>query len=84
MDNMENLIFDIAWDDEANVWYTEETPIPGVVAEANTIDELQKKLSVIISEISDISLESSDFNKSKSAPVPYVIKSIQMTQMKSV
>lgn len=45
------FVFKVVWDNEAEVWYTSETPIQGVLAEAPTLDELSKKLSVIIPEI---------------------------------
>lgn len=48
---MENLVFEVSWDEEAEVWYTSETPIQGAMAEAPTLEELSKKLSVIIPEV---------------------------------
>lgn len=50
----ETLVFEVLWDDEAKVWYTSETPIQGVLAEAPTLDELSEKLSVIIPEVLEI------------------------------
>lgn len=50
----EILVFEVLWDDEAKVWYTSETPIQGVLAEAPTLDELSEKLSVIIPEVLEI------------------------------
>ena len=47
------------WDDEAGVWYTSETPIQGVLAEAPTLEELAQKLSIIIPEI--LEMEEQDF-----------------------
>jgi hypothetical protein len=48
---MENLVFEVSWDEEAEVWYTSETPIQGAMAEAPTLEKLSKKLSVIIPEV---------------------------------
>ncbi len=47
----ETLVFEVLWDNEAEVWYTYETPVQGAMAEAPTLDELYSKLSVIVSEI---------------------------------
>ena len=45
------LVFDVLWDNEAEVWYTYKTPVQGAMAEAPTLDELYSKLSVIVSEM---------------------------------
>ena len=49
--NMSELVFDVAWDSEAEVWWISKTPIPGLVTEAPTLDELQQKLVVMIPEM---------------------------------
>ena len=36
------------WDDEAQVWYTAETSIRGLVAEANTLENLRERLMLMI------------------------------------
>ena len=33
----EILVFEVPWDEEAEVWYTSETPIQGALAEAPTL-----------------------------------------------
>ena len=45
------LVFEVLRDEEAEVWYTSETPIQGVLAEAPTLEELSEKLSIILPEI---------------------------------
>ena len=45
------LVFEVLRDEEAEVWYTSETPIQGVLAEAPTLEELSEKLSIIVPEI---------------------------------
>ena len=77
---MEELKFEIAWDDEARVWYTTETPVPGVVAEAPTIDDLQKKLSLLIAEMLEICRETNHFTAPEPTLAPYIIKSIQLAR----
>lgn len=46
--------FEATWDDEAKVWWTSKTPIPGIVTEAPTIEELYEKLSVLIPEMLEV------------------------------
>ena len=36
------------WDDEAQVWYTAETNIRGLVIEAETLEKLRERLMLII------------------------------------
>ena len=36
------------WDDEANVWYTAETSIRGLVTSAETLEQLRERLMLII------------------------------------
>lgn len=81
---MEELKFEVAWDDEAMVWYTTETPIPGIVAEAPTIDDLQRKLSLLIAEMSEIRRDVNHFTAPEPTPAPYIIKSIQLARINAV
>lgn len=60
----EALAFKVLWDDEAKVWYTSETPIQGVLAEAPTLGELSEKLSVIIPEVLEARSELPDTRRS--------------------
>ena len=75
---MENLTFDVCWDDEAKVWYTSETPIQGAMAEAPTLEELSRKLSIIIPEVLEVDRESAFISSkmSKETPLPFIIKSL--------
>ena len=49
--NMKPFVFEASWDDEAKVWWISKTPIPELVTEASTIDELYNKLSILIPEM---------------------------------
>ncbi len=84
---LNTLVFEVCWDEEAQVWYTtENTPIQGAMAEAPTLEELSEKLSVIIPEILAIEEEAkqkthevSVFTSSRTpqkTPLPFVIKSL--------
>ena len=39
------------WDDEASVWVAESGDVPGLVAEAETVEALSEKLRVLIPEM---------------------------------
>lgn len=39
------------WDDEARVWYVAETDVPGLATEAATLEEMERKLLVMIPEL---------------------------------
>jgi predicted RNase H-like HicB family nuclease len=41
----------VACDDEAKVWYVEDADIPGLAAEAATLEELRRKVPVIIQDL---------------------------------
>jgi len=40
-----------AWDPEARVWYTEESSLPGLNLEAETLDELRNALPGAIEDL---------------------------------
>ena len=44
----------IAWDDEASVWYVRDSDLPGLVAEADTVDALREKLPPRVRELVDL------------------------------
>lgn len=48
---MRTFVFEANWDDEAEVWWISKTPIPGLITEASTLDELYRKLSIMIPEM---------------------------------
>lgn len=48
---MSELVFEVAWDSEVEVWWISKTPIPGLVTEAPTLDALHQKLVVMIPEM---------------------------------
>ena len=39
------------WDDEAKVWVAESDDVPGLVAEALSVDQLVEKLKTLIPEL---------------------------------
>ncbi|MGO4704958.1 DUF1902 domain-containing protein [Microvirga sp. 2MCAF38] len=40
-----------AWDEEAKVWYVQESDIPGLVTEAETLEDLRRKVPLIIQDL---------------------------------
>lgn len=56
-----NYTVKISWDDEARVWYVEESDVPGLCIEAATVDLMAERLKVIIPELLEESgVESAD------------------------
>ncbi|MCO5063729.1 MAG: DUF1902 domain-containing protein [Rhizobiaceae bacterium] len=43
-----------AWDDEAKVWYVEDTDVPGLATEAPTMDALLEKLVRMVPEMLEL------------------------------
>ncbi|HZF31342.1 MAG TPA: DUF1902 domain-containing protein [Gammaproteobacteria bacterium] len=41
----------LEWDDEARVWYVADSDVPGLATGADTLDELVRKLQVVIPEL---------------------------------
>jgi len=39
------------WDEEAQTWYVAESDVPGLATGADTLDELTRKLQVLIPEL---------------------------------
>lgn len=46
-----HVVVRAAWDDEAQVWYVEETDVPGLATEAATLEALRRKIPVIIQDL---------------------------------
>jgi predicted RNase H-like HicB family nuclease len=43
-----------SWDDEARVWVAESDDVPGLVAEAATVEKLMRKLRVLVPELLEL------------------------------
>jgi predicted RNase H-like HicB family nuclease len=48
---MSPLRVDAAWDDEASVWVATSDDIPGLITEADTLEELRSKLVDLVPEL---------------------------------
>ena len=42
------------WDAEASVWYVAETDVPGLATEAATLEEMERKLMLMIPELLEL------------------------------
>jgi len=41
----------VAWDQEAGVWYVQESDIPGLVTEAPTLEDLRRKVPGLVQDL---------------------------------
>ena len=48
------------WDEEAQVWVAQSDDLPGLVAEAATVEQLMEKLRVLVPELAELNLGLSD------------------------
>lgn len=46
-----HAIIRAAWDDEAQVWYIEDTDIPGLVTESETLEGLRQRIRNILPDL---------------------------------
>jgi hypothetical protein len=51
-----NFRIDVQWDDEARVWYVEDSNVPGLVAEAPTVEAMQALLRVRVPELLELNM----------------------------
>ena len=67
------------WDPEAGVWVATSDDVPGLVTEAETPDELQRKLRVMIPELLELN---DDLIQEFPPEVPVFIASQQLTKVR--
>lgn len=53
MRNEKTLLVNALWDDEAKVWVATSDDVPGLATEAENIDELVRKLKIMVPELLD-------------------------------
>jgi len=46
-----HVVVRAGWDAEVQVWYVEDSDIPGLAAEADSLDALRERLRVIIPDL---------------------------------
>jgi hypothetical protein len=58
--NLNTLTVRALWDDDAKVWVAESDEVPGLVAEATTIEGLLEKLRVRVPELLELNRAAPD------------------------
>lgn len=66
------------YDDEAGVWFIQETDVPGLTAEAKTVEEMMQKLDVRIPEM--LELNHHLLNKEIIDKAPYELVTHQVAE----
>jgi len=51
-----NFKIHVHWDDEARVWYVNDSNVPGLVAEAPTVEALEALLCVRVPELLQLNM----------------------------
>ncbi|MBX3706823.1 MAG: DUF1902 domain-containing protein [Pseudomonadales bacterium] len=41
----------VLWDPDASVWYVADSNVPGLATEADTLEQMERKLAVMIPEL---------------------------------
>lgn len=49
-----HVVVRCAWDDEADVWFVQESDVPGLVTEADTLEALRRKLPGMIQDLLEV------------------------------
>ena len=57
------------WDDEAGVWYVSDSDLPGLVAEAETVDALREKVIARAPELAALNRHLIDWEPDGDIPV---------------
>jgi hypothetical protein len=63
------FIVRVEWDDEAGVWYVSDSDLPGLVAEAETVDALREKVIVRAPELAELNRHLIDWDPDGDIPV---------------
>ncbi len=56
MPKLSKITVNAFWDDEASVWVAESDDVPGLITEAETLEELSTKLEILIPELLELNL----------------------------
>jgi hypothetical protein len=51
-----NFKINVQWDDEARVWYVEDSNVPGLVAEAPTVEAIEALLQIRVPELLELNM----------------------------
>ncbi len=67
----------IEWDAEASVWYVDDSDVPGLVAEAPTVEAMRDKLSVLVPELVSLNRHKIDYVPGADLPVRIQAKRLE-------
>ena len=51
-----NFKINVQWDDDARLWYVEDSNVPGLVAEAPTVEAMEALLHVRVPELLELNM----------------------------
>lgn len=77
--NGASILVRAMWDSEAGVWVATSTDVPGLVAEAETPDDLMRKLQILIPELLE---ENGALIDSEFTEVPLYVMSEQLSKVR--
>ena len=66
------IVVQAIWDDEAEVWVATSDDVPGLVTEADTAEELENKLCVLVPELLE---ENGLLEGASRGPIPFQLHS---------
>ena len=72
-----------AWDKEAGVWYVFESDVPGLVAEAETPQELMGKLLELVPELVELNRHLLDWEPKDELPIQLMAEQLERVRLNS-
>jgi predicted RNase H-like HicB family nuclease len=72
-----------AWDKEAGVWYVFESDVPGLVAEAETPQELMVKVEALIPELVALNRHLLDWEPEDDLPIHLMAEQMGRVRLNS-
>jgi hypothetical protein len=67
--SLQECVVRAKWDAEAGVWYVADSNLPGLVAEADTVDALHDKVIARVRELADLNRHLIDWQAGDEIPV---------------
>jgi hypothetical protein len=64
--SMHTYTVTVRWDDEAALWYVDDSDVPGLATEAESLELMERKLGTLIPELLDLNAPSRP-----DGPVPF-------------
>ncbi|MBK1696766.1 DUF1902 domain-containing protein [Rhodovibrio salinarum] len=77
------FIVRVEWDDEAGVWYVSDSDLPGLVAEAETVDALREKVIARAPELAELNRHLIDWEPDEDIPVHLMVERLDRIRVPS-